>query len=380
MDPEQLSPDDEISKRLSDLAERIQQFSKSGLTGNETNLKKKVIELLLGILGWDVLSNEVQLEYPVTMGSKTYHVDYALLLEDKPVAFVEAKKYDEDLIGAHVEQIISYSKVKDVRWGVLTNGRTLRIFDASIGKTQDECIVELDLRKLPSGSQELMLISRNSILSGQIESIARRLLATKKAIREMKRRENEISLQFQTLLNKNIGSGIEDRIRNISSQLVKEAIRLLEGQAPSEHPPGPAGTISREELSNKEDGDVIVCASRAEGVEFLKKYEAWGFVTISKARKPKYFALYVGRPSSSILYFAEIDRITEPIQSREDLDKFSREDTETFRTGTQLIYLKHGTLKQMTDPIPLKDRKKGLRGMAYSTVKRIAAATDMDGI
>jgi len=44
------------------------------------------------------------------------------------------------------------------------------------------------------------------------------------------------------------------------------------------------------------------------GVEFLKKYNAWGFVTINK-RVP-YFALYVGKPESSVLYFGEVESIT----------------------------------------------------------------------
>lgn len=46
--------------------------------------------------------------------------------------------------------------------------------------------------------------------------------------------------------------------------------------------------VARKDLADKPSGEVVICPSRIEGVEFLKKYNAWGFVTISKTRNLSY--------------------------------------------------------------------------------------------
>lgn len=49
---------------------------------NEQNTRRKIIEPLLKLLGWDMLSTDVELEYSVQMGVGTKKVDYALMIED----------------------------------------------------------------------------------------------------------------------------------------------------------------------------------------------------------------------------------------------------------------------------------------------------------
>ena len=71
---------------------------------DEENTKRKVIEPLIELLGWDFLSPEVELEYSIQMGSGTKRVDYALKIDGTPVVFVEAKGCDvhvaDDQFGA----------------------------------------------------------------------------------------------------------------------------------------------------------------------------------------------------------------------------------------------------------------------------------------
>jgi hypothetical protein len=71
------------------------------------------------------------------MGTSTYLVDYALKLKGEPIILVEAKAFNSILSNNHANQIISYGKVKDVRWVVLTNGRTLKLFDTKAGKNEE---------------------------------------------------------------------------------------------------------------------------------------------------------------------------------------------------------------------------------------------------
>ena len=104
-----------ISKEKAiELAESIKNYPKLAIYRNEANTRKRIIEPLIGLLGWDSL-NEVALEYSISYGTSTNFVDYAFLLEDKPTVFLEAKPFDEELSSKHCNQVISYGKVEDVK-------------------------------------------------------------------------------------------------------------------------------------------------------------------------------------------------------------------------------------------------------------------------
>lgn len=361
----------------------INNFAKTDMTGSEANTKKRVIEPLLEFLGWNLLSNGVRLEYPVRIGTSTTYVDYALSLEDKPVVLVEAKAYDEPLSEAFSSQIISYGKIQDIQWTVLTNGKSLRIFDTRAGRTEEQClVVEIDLQKLPTKLDELKLLSRESILTGEIEKTAKRLSMTRNAITKLKSRQEEIAEAFKKILLDIAGIELENRVQNISNKLAKQTVELFEEKAespitlkkPSEISAIEVATIPKEKLLNKMPGEVVLCSSRLDGVEFLKKYNAWGFVNISTNHNPRYLALYVGKPHSSVLYFGEIESITRPLNSKEEVENIQREDLVTFETGKRVIHLKTGSLSRLDDAIPLRNMKTAPRGLRYTTIEKLAKA------
>ena len=364
------------NKELSSIVTAIGNFSKTTWTSSESNTKKKIIEPLLEILWWDPRRNEVMLEYPIRIGSTTKYVDYALMLEDKPVVLVEAKPFDTTLSYDDSGQIISYGRVEDVQWVVLTNGRKLKVLDTKEGKHEKECLVtEVDLERLPIQANDLNLISRESILTGDIEAATKRLAATKHAIRNLKLKQQQIAEEFKKILLKITGKDAENRVAIISKQLAEQTIHLFEKQVETVTGPMPTREvplIPRSKLAVKPAGDVVLCPSKIEGVEFLKKYNAWGFVTIG--RKIPYFALYVGRPESSVLYFGEIESITQPLKSKKDLGKIQMQDTETFETGKRVIHLKPRTLVKFEDPIPLKNKRTAPRGLRYTTLEKLMQA------
>ena len=364
------------NKDLGSIVTAISNFSKTSWTSSESNTKKKIVEPLLEILGWDTRRNEVMLEYPVRIGSTTKYVDYALMLEDKPVVLVEAKPFDSTSSYDDSAQTISYGRVEDVQWVVLTNGRKLKVLDTKEGKSEKECLVtEVDLENLPIQANDLSLISRESILTGDIEAAAKRLAATRHAIRNLKLKQQQIADEFRETLLRITGEGAENRVAIVSKQLAEQSIQLFQKRVETATGPMPTGeilTIARSKLAAKPSGDVVICPSRVEGVEFLKKYNAWGFVTIG--RKIPYFALYVGRPESSVLYFGEIESITQPLKSKEDLGKIQMQDAETFEMGKRVIHLKPGTLVKFEDPIRLKNRRSAPRGLRYTTLGKLVQA------
>jgi predicted type IV restriction endonuclease len=349
------------------------------MVSSEANTKKKIIEPLLDLLDWDTSSNEVVLEYPVKIGSTTKYVDYALMLESKPVILIEAKAFDTDLSSDDSSQIISYGRVEDVQWAVLTNGKFVKVFDTKGGKSEKDCfVVEIDLRKLPEQNKDLRLISRESILTGEIEATAKRLASTRLAITGLRKNQSSVAENFKNAILAVTGKGFEKRASDIAAQLSERVIELFEKE--SEIVAASASSrdtqeINRKELKSKFPGQVVLCPSRLDGVEFLKKYNAWGFVTLNKTAIP-YFALYVGRPESSILYFGEIESITQPLKSKDDLVKISQQDAGGFEVGKRVIHLKPGTLVKFKDPIPLKDKRAAPRGLRYTTLEKLMKANN----
>lgn len=367
--------------KLAKLAQSIDLFSHTDMVNNEANTKKKIVEPLLELLGWDLLSNEVRLEQPIRVGTTSGHADYALMLEGKTVVLVEAKAFDEDLSPLHSSQVISYGKVEDVRWVVLTNGRFLKIFDAKAGKSERECLVsEIDLRNAQMCAKDLSLISRESVLTGEIDAATKRLAISKMAIVNLKQKKQEIAAEFKKTLIGITGAEVENRVENIARRLADDVVEFFEKGAqtsPEQSSSKEVRLIARKSLASKPTGEVALCPSKISGVEFLKKYNAWGYVKIRKPNVP-YFALYVGKPESSVLYFGEIESITQPLKSKDDLVKIREEDRATFEPGKRVIHLKSDTLVKFEDPIPLSAKKKAPRFLMYTRLEKLVQAKNID--
>jgi hypothetical protein len=157
----------------------------------------------------------------------------------------------------------------------------------------------------------------------------------------------------------------EEAIRTETPQPIPELPRAVEiGDIPS---------TSRGSLSSLTDGEVVVCPSRPEGVDFLKRYNAWGFVKIG--REPRYFALYVSSPDSAVRYFAEIEKIVDPKSSESPVN-----DPERYKIseGKRLILFRKDSLRELADPLARGERWP--QGKFYLTLSRLIKAKSLDDI
>ena len=84
---------------------------------NEADAKRRIIERILNLVGWDIYGPEIKAEYGV--GERS--VDYALQINGENKVFLEAKNPREDLDN-HQKQLLDYSFEKGVKLAVLTNG------------------------------------------------------------------------------------------------------------------------------------------------------------------------------------------------------------------------------------------------------------------
>ena len=108
-----------------DLRETIERIRKmASQVKNEDETKQYLILPLLEALGWDIRGPEVRPEYGVGSG----RVDYALILNERVVALLEAKSAGTRIFSKFglnlnlARQIIGYCCEAGVEFGILTNG------------------------------------------------------------------------------------------------------------------------------------------------------------------------------------------------------------------------------------------------------------------
>jgi len=92
-----------------DHVEQVQPIIADAPQTDEANTEAAAFRDFLDLLGWKTPTN-TQPEYPVKVGTQSYKVGYALLVEVTPVAFFEAKGIDTTLGSDHREQLATYIK------------------------------------------------------------------------------------------------------------------------------------------------------------------------------------------------------------------------------------------------------------------------------
>ena len=163
-------------------------------------------------------------------------------------------------------------------------------------------------------------------------------------------------------------------------QLIDSLLKAREiaAETPTRRPPElreeDLPILTSEEIAKLPDGETILCPSRPEGTRFLRTYNAWGFVRLT--REPKYLALYVSAPESSVKYLAEVDRIIDPKSPESPVIR--PEDYETYEEGKKLILFKLGSLRRLAEPI--KPGSAIPYGLRYYRLKDLAKAKTLDDL
>lgn len=118
-----------LSQVLDEIRAKIAQYR--GKKPCEEETKAKLINPVLGALGWDVRQDEVSMEFRHAPSHNP--VDYGLLISGNPTVLVEAKALGESLAGGRwADKIMGYAGTSGATWVVLTNGDEYRIYNASV--------------------------------------------------------------------------------------------------------------------------------------------------------------------------------------------------------------------------------------------------------
>ncbi|MFD1571911.1 type I restriction enzyme HsdR N-terminal domain-containing protein [Halorubrum laminariae] len=383
---------------------------------DEENTKVKLIQPFLELLGWDLYSTEVALEYEIPMASGSTYVDYALLVGDSPVVFVEAKPARSTLSDAEVRQLRSYMRQElDVDWGILTNGKSFEVLtkDRSQNGGEEMSVVQFDLDDLSERPGVLQLLTKESIRSGKSAEIAEQVAETNRAIRYLSEHETSISASIANAVTDEVGElpiDIDAQTREFVQNLVTilreqrqfvgetadtdtesdpsesyvESIGDSEVIESADGPDNPdeleplrnqiAGTIRRENIVGDPDSTVAVFPTRESGLPFLKENNAWGFVRVG--RKFDYVAMYVTGDVREVKYIAEVDDVVAPDQAELVREPLEYKDRAKIASNKRVITFKPGSLYELEDPVPFETRYP--QGLRYTTLGALRTADTTD--
>lgn len=255
-----------LREELSDYAERSSGLIEDSPQMDEENTKRKIIEPLIDLLGWEILSSDVELEYSVQMGSGTKRVDYALKREGTPVVFVEAKGCDTQLEQSHENQLKSYMRQVGVDWGLLTNGREFEIFrrDVSSDRPNEISLAAFSIGEAPDNEHPIKALSRESIDSGESRQIAEKLEAVQKAVESLRKNKENLAEDVTGVVTEVAGTAVSQQVEDEAKGFVDDLIETLEEQAHRtadvRDPPESGG--------EPEDGEYVIRLTRNDRVVY----------------------------------------------------------------------------------------------------------------
>ena len=148
---------DEVKTRSGRFEDRLQHTIET-----EEATKTSFILPFIQMLGYDIFDpSEVVPEFTADHGTKRGEkVDYALLLENKPVILIEAKRYGSNLDEEEMSQLFRYFSVTDTRFGILTDGIAYRFFsDLEQPNTMDQTPF-FEFNMLDFSDQQVMDLKR----------------------------------------------------------------------------------------------------------------------------------------------------------------------------------------------------------------------------
>jgi hypothetical protein len=204
--------------------EHAQSTIESSPQMGEATTKAAVLQDFLELLEWEIPAN-TELEYSVKAFGRTFSVDYSLVLEGAPVAFLEAKGVDTPLTDDHREQIQEYMKSEDVNLGILTNGKEYAFFRRQVidSKVNVNTLAETTLQNLPNRISILRAFTKEAIQNEEWIDIFNRIEELEDAKSQLERNKG----RFAARISENMSDWVSDTISSQAETQAKEMIDRL---------------------------------------------------------------------------------------------------------------------------------------------------------
>ena len=211
---------------IRDLSARIQK--QAGGIQTEEATKNAFVMPFIGALGYNVFDpTEVTPELNADMGiKKGEKVDYAILMNGKPIILFECKWCGSDLDKEHASQLYRYFSVTECRFGVLTNGIIYRFYsDLEKPNVMDEKpFLEFNMLDIkPLLVEELKKFSKSSFDLNSILAGASDLKYMKEVRKIIEEQINNPSDDFVKFFTSQVYSGrLTQSIREQFAQITKK--------------------------------------------------------------------------------------------------------------------------------------------------------------
>lgn len=223
-----------------DFNEQIAQFSnrvksiKKNITTEEA-AKTSIILPFFQLLGYDVFNPfEFVPEFTADVGTKKGEkVDYAIVLNGKPLILIETKSVTTELSAKHMNQLLRYFSVTKAKFAILTNGIIYRFYSDLEEPNKMDTIpfLEFDLLNIKKEFlHELMRFRKDTFDMKNILNSASELKYMTMVKKSIAEQFQDPSDQFvKALISKNIYSGVKtqavlDKFREIIKSAFSEYV------------------------------------------------------------------------------------------------------------------------------------------------------------
>jgi len=359
---------------------------------DEANTKAAILRHFLDLLDWEIPKN-TQLEYSVEAFGRTYKVDYALILEGTPVAFLEAKGADTALTADHDEQLSSYMMNKNVTYGILTNGKQYRFFQRRVDATNVDVqkVGDVALGNLPGRLAILNAYEKDAIESGESGKILGRINELQEARRVLEVEKDDLAVELSNVLADRVSESISSLAETQTKEMIDRLVADIESEIDadgggSDVPIGGGGggvepmdnhvvgQIERAKIEGDDEAKVTVFPTKESGLAFLKENNAWGFVRVGS--EFEYVAMYVTGDVRQVKYFATVKDVVRPETAELSRPIKEYADGEKIAEGKMVVRFKPKSLYELGDPIPYETKYP--QNLRYSTLGALRTAKTTD--
>src|SRR5271157_4532695 len=211
------------------LVEKYNQMIASGRLKNynEENTKKDFLTPLFRELGWDVENTKTQDEVTNEDKVSKGRVDYAFRINGIPKFFLEAKALNKGLNESEDSlQAINYAWHKDTTWAILSDFKTLIIYNAEVkGKTiSDARFIMLTCDQFVDQFQKLWWLSKQAFIENLLDKEAlswgKKLRKTKVGDQLLQELMVHRELLSKEILKNNAG-------KNLSEEEIDESVQRI---------------------------------------------------------------------------------------------------------------------------------------------------------
>lgn len=372
---------------------------------DEANTKAAVLRDFLELLDWQIPEN-TQLEYSVEAFGNTYKVDYALILDGTPVAFIEAKGADTALTTDHEEQLSSYMMNKNVNYGILSNGKEYWFFQRRVDASNVDVqkVGDVKLEDIPNRLAVLRAYTKGAIESGESGKILGRINELRQARQTLQADKDELSTDLAILLSNQVSDTISSLAESQAKEMIDRLVEDIDSEIDADNGSRTGGVSGRDEgrstkISSDDkrieasenqivgkikrgdiDGDdgakVAVFPTRKSGLPFLKENNGWGFVRV--ASEFDFVAMYVTGDVGEVKYFAKVKDavpaheadLARPIMEYADGAKIAEDKV--------VIRFEPDSLFELEDPIPFESKYP--QSLQYTTLQSLRRAETTDDL